>query len=80
MISGRIDSYKGYITSKKVYLKRKKDLNREIKLIKRRQRLCKKVGRRYLGRIIEKGKDDIYILRIMYNLKAREYKIKRMGV
>ncbi len=80
MISGRIDSYKGYITSKKVYLKRKKDLNREIKLIKRRQRLCKKVGRRYLGRIIEKGKDDIYILRIMYNLKVREYKIKRMGV
>ncbi|MDJ8959765.1 MULTISPECIES: hypothetical protein [Clostridium] len=76
MFSGRINSYKGYINSKKIYLKRKKQLNREIKIIKRKKKKSKSIGKKYFGRIIEKGKDDIYILRIMYNNRKREYKLK----
>lgn len=78
MFSGKINSYKGYINSKKIYLKRKKQLNRELRIIKQRQRLCKAFGRRYYQRIIEKGKDDIYILRIMYNYHKRENKRKKI--
>lgn len=77
MFSGKIDSYKGYIKSKKVYLKRKKQLNRELRVIKQRQRLCKSFGRRYYQRIIDKGNDDIYILRIMYNYYKKENKRKK---
>lgn len=77
MFSGEIGSYKGYIKSKKIYLKRKKELNRELRVIKQRQRLCKAFGRKYYQITIDKGNDDIYILRIMYNYYKRENKRKK---
>ena len=76
MFSGKIDSYKGYINSKRIYLKRKKELIRELKKVKRKEKLSKGFKRNYYKRIIEKGTDDLYLLNIMYNYHKRENTIK----
>lgn len=72
MITGMVNSYIGYIGSKKAYLRRKKALNRQINVVKKRRLLCKSFGRKYYKMIIDKGNDDLYVLRIMYNY----YRIK----
>lgn len=76
IFSGRINSYKGYINNKRKYLKRKKRLNRELKSVKQRQRLCKAFGRRYYQMIINKGLDDLELLNIMYRYHKRIAKSK----
>lgn len=76
MISGMANSYIGYISSKKTYLKRKKKLNRQIKIIKKRQRLFNSFGRKYFKTIIEKGNDDLYVLSLMYKYYKRKNKFK----
>jgi hypothetical protein len=78
--SGKISSYKGYIDSKKIYLKRKKQLNREIRYFTKKKRMCKKFGRRYFGKIVEKRMDDLYLLRIMYNYYKYENKQKKLKI
>jgi len=35
MFSGKIGSYNGYVNSKRKYLKRKKELNRELRRLKK---------------------------------------------
>lgn len=74
LFSGKIDSYKGYIGSKRKYLKRKKQLNRGLRSIKKRQKLCKAFGRRYYQMIINKGKDDLWGLNLMYKYYKRKNK------
>lgn len=78
MSSGMISSYKGYISSKKVYLKRKKQLNREIKHFKKCKRRClaKGIKPRLNVDFINKRKDDVYILRLMWNYNKFGYRRK----
>ncbi|MBN1042534.1 hypothetical protein DWV13_13540 [Clostridium botulinum] len=63
-----INNYKIYIKSKRSYLKRKKQLNREIRKLKKSFKIYKSYwGKRYRIRQIESRKDELYILRIMFN-------------
>lgn len=77
IFSGMTNSYKGYVDSKRAYLKRKKQLNRGLRSVKKRQRLCKPHGRRYCQMIINKGVDDLYLLNLMYKYHKRENKMKK---
>lgn len=72
MFSEKINSYKGYTGSKKIYLKRKKELNRELNRIKKKEKLSKGFRKRYYRNQINKGYDDIYILNIIYRYYKKE--------
>lgn len=74
-----IGDYKSYINRKRTYLKRKKQLNREIKYFKKKIPRCKRLGRRYFSKVVERKKDSIDRLNIMYRYykrinKRRKYK------
>lgn len=72
MFSGKIGSYNGYVNSKRKYLKRKKELNRELRRLKKIFKSSRGLRRRYCKNQISKCYDDIYILNLMYHYYKRE--------
>lgn len=74
MSNSIINDYKPYISNKRTYLKRKKQLNKEINKFKKNAKLFKGWSRRYCNRQIKLRKDDIDILINLYNYnKSKKY-------
>lgn len=72
-----IGSYKLYIKNKKDYLKRKKQLNREINNAKKLKNIYKGWKRVRLAKIVIRKKDEIGRLNIMYRYYKRINERKR---
>lgn len=77
MNSGMVNSYKGYIGNKRIYLKRKKQLNRSVRQLKKYYKRFNKASDRWLLEVmIDSRKDDIYMLRLMWNF--HKFKHRRL--
>lgn len=72
-----IGDYRLYIKNKKDYLKRKKQLNREISKAKRLKSISKGLKRFRLTKTIRNMEDQIDRLNIMYRYYKRINKMKR---
>lgn len=73
-----IGDYRLYIKNKKDYIKRKKQLNKEINKAKKLKAISKGWKRFCLTKIIISKKDEIDRLNIMYRYYKRINKMKRL--